>query len=341
MFQPKHLLVTGSAGFIGSHFVCNMIDKYPDIQILSVDKITYSGSREHLSGLDPARHRLIIADITHADLIDTMLRKYSIDTIVHFAAESHVDRSIASPSEFVKTNVVGTFVLLEAARQYWLTECRWTDKQCRFHHVSTDEVYGSLDNDSPAFSETHPYQPNSPYSATKAASDHFVRAYHHTYSLPVTISNCSNNYGPHQHNEKLIPKVIQACLEGRTIPLYGSGLNIRDWLYVEDHVEAIDCIVKSGTVGSTYHVGGSAEKTNLEVVEAICEWMDHHYPNGSSYKKLITLVPDRLGHDWRYAMNTDKIRDELGWVPKTAFAKGLARTLSYYIKLYSKPTVIM
>jgi dTDP-glucose 4,6-dehydratase len=332
MYQPKRVLVTGSAGFIGSNFVHYLLKKDNDVQVISVDKLTYAGSISHLIGLDLNRHQLVVGDIANASLIYRVLRENFIDTIIHFAAESHVDRSIASPAAFIEANIVGTFVLLEEARQYWQMERGFNETQCRFHHVSTDEVYGSLSSDAPAFTEIHPYQPSSPYSASKAASDHLVRAYYHTYGLPVTISNCSNNYGPHQHDEKFIPTVIRACLEKLAIPLYGSGLNVRDWLYVEDHVDAIDCIVRNAAVGSTYHIGGQAEKTNREVVEAICGLMNKHYPSVKPYQHLITPVSDRSGHDWRYAMNIEKIQKELGWVPKVAFSDGLARTLAYYLK---------
>ena len=334
MFQPRRILVTGSAGFIGSHYVRFLLNKDPNVVVVSVDKLTYAGSRVHLAKLDPDRHQLVIGDIADAALIQMLLREHTIDTLVHFAAESHVDRSIESPSVFIETNIMGTFVLLEAAKLYWQKERGWDDAQCRFHHVSTDEVYGSLSSDAPTFTETHPYQPSSPYSASKAASDHLVRAYHHTYKLPVTLSNCSNNYGPHQHHEKLIPTVIRACIEERPIPLYGSGLNVRDWLYVEDHVEAIDCIIRNAVSGSTYHIGGCAEKSNRDVVEAICSWMDKHYSKSISHHSLITLVQDRLGHDWRYAMNIEKIQKELGWRPKVSFEQGLARTLAYYVQQY-------
>lgn len=330
MFHPKRILVTGSAGFIGSHYVRYALKQDPNLYVVSLDKLTYAGSRDHLLGLDLARHQLIVGDIVNSTLISKLLKEHAIDTIVHFAAESHVDRSIDSPSAFVETNIVGTFVLLEAARQYWQNECGWNNRQCRFHHVSTDEVYGSLDADAPAFTEAHPYQPSSPYSASKAASDHLVRAYHHTYGLPVTLSNCSNNYGPHQHQEKLIPTVIRACMEGQAIPVYGSGLNIRDWLYVEDHVTAIHNIIEKGSLGATYHIGGKAEKSNREVINAICDWMDQHFPKAYSHNTLITPVQDRLGHDWRYAMNIEKIQNELNWNPIVPFEIGLSRTLEHY-----------
>lgn len=335
MFNPKRLLVTGSAGFIGSHFVHSYLRNNSHAFILSVDKLTYASSREYLLGIDPIRHQLVVGDITNASLMSQLLREYEIDTIVHFAAESHVDRSIESPQAFIETNIIGTFILLEAAKQYWLTEQKWNEQFCRFHHVSTDEVYGSLTSNAPAFTERHAYQPNSPYSASKASSDHLVRAYYHTYGLPVTLSNCSNNYGPHQHHEKLIPTVIKACLENRSIPLYGSGKNVRDWLFVEDHVNAIECIIKNGMISETYNIGGESEKTNQEVVGKICDWMDLHCPRMQSYRQLITPVADRLGHDWRYAMNIEKIKNELGWQPQTSFEKGLGMTIAYYVKQYS------
>ena len=322
MFESNKMLVTGSAGFIGSCFVRLMLKRYPQLIIYSLDKLTYAGSLKNAH-----HHHFIHGDILDAALIQKILVENKIDTIVHFAAESHVDNSIHHPEAFVQTNVMGTFTLLEQARQYWLNEKKWNAKQCRFHHISTDEVYGSLNLDDPAFEETTPYAPNSPYSASKAASDHLVRAYFHTYQLPITISNCSNNYGPRQHAEKLIPVVINACLNQTRIPVYGNGLNIRDWLYVEDHCDAIDVILKKGTVGEAYNIGGNNELDNISLVEKLCEIMDHHIPEKAPHKKLMEFVEDRKGHDKRYAINNTKIQTTLGWKPRHDFTSALSETV--------------
>lgn len=331
-YNPEKILVTGSAGFIGSNFVHFVLKTDPIVKIVSLDKLTYAGNKKNLENLpDESRHLFIQGDICDRILVDKILREYAIDTIVHFAAESHVDRSITGPANFVQTNIVGTFTLLEAARNYWLEEKKLSDKQCRFHHISTDEVYGELGPNDPPFTERSPYMPSSPYSASKAAADHLARVYFRTYSLPTTISNCSNNYGPRQHAEKLIPTVIRSCAEQKSIPVYGNGSNIRDWLYVDDHCRAIWAILNEGIVGETYNIGGNCERDNLSLVKTICGIMDEKLAIGRSHESLITFVTDRAGHDWRYAMNIEKIQNKLGWQPKLVLTEGLKLTINYYL----------
>jgi dTDP-glucose 4,6-dehydratase len=329
--RPERVLVTGGAGFIGANFVRRLLATDPAVHVVDLDLLTYAGSRANLEGLsDPGRHELVVGDIRDEALVAKLLREHRIDTVVHFAAESHVDRSIEGPAAFVQTNVLGTFTLLEAARRYWLVEKTLGERTVRFHHVSTDEVYGSLGPTDPAFSETTPYAPSSPYSASKAGSDHLVRAYHHTFHLPVTISNCSNNYGPFQHGEKFIPTVIRSCLENKAIPVYGNGSNVRDWLYVEDHCEAIDRIVRDGRAGETFNVGGLCEKANLDVARTICRLMDEVRPAAAPHERLISFVKDRPGHDWRYAIDARLIEARLGWTPRETFETGLLRTVRWY-----------
>lgn len=330
-YQPKNILVTGGAGFIGANFVHHILKTDSNINVINLDLLTYAGKKENLNQLaDPSRHVFIQGDICDRGLVDKLLRQHQIDTIVHFAAESHVDRSIIGPEAFVKTNVLGTFTLLEAARTYWLQEQQWDKNRCRFHHISTDEVYGMLSASDPAFTEETPYAPNSPYSASKAGSDHLVRAYFHTYGLPVTTSNCSNNYGPYQDKEKLIPKIIDACLQNKPIPVYGQGLNIRDWLYVADHCTAIDTIIRQGVLGETYNIGGNNEIRNIDVVYAICDLMEEKSSAQINYRNLITFVQDRPGHDWRYAINNGKISQQLNWQPSVKFEQGLKQTINWY-----------
>jgi dTDP-glucose 4,6-dehydratase len=340
MRQMKNVLVTGAAGFIGSHFVAELLTKETHVHVYSYDKLTYAGC---LANLEPvqhnARHHFIQGDINDYALVRTTLRNHQIDTIVHFAAESHVDNSIATPAIFFETNVMGTLNLLQAAKEYWLDEKSWSKDHCRFHHISTDEVYGSLMPDDPAFTETTPYSPNSPYAASKAGSDHAVRAYGKTFGLPVTISNCSNNYGPHQHAEKLIPTVIRCCLEGRSIPVYGNGRNCRDWLYVGDHCEAIYAILQRGTVGEVYNVGGGYEADNLSLIAIICQIMDKAYPQKAPHQDLVQFVADRKGHDFRYAIDNAKICHALAWQPNTAILTGLEQTVDFYISQYAKDSV--
>ncbi len=330
----KNILITGGAGFIGSNFIHYLLKVEPDVHIINLDALTYAGSLENLKDLpDPERHTFVKGDICDRELVDKLLRQHQIDTVVHFAAESHVDRSILGPEQFIQTNVFGTFTLLEAVREYWLAEQPFPLEQVRFHHISTDEVFGSLEPDDPPFTETTPYAPNSPYAASKASSDHLARAYHHTYGLPVTISNCSNNYGPYQFPEKLIPLMILNALEGKPLPVYGDGQQIRDWLYVKDHCEAIWRILRDGNSGKTYNIGGDNQPTNIEIVQALCSILDERLPDSfhTPHKALIQYVTDRPGHDHRYAMNIAKIETQLGWQPDEALASGLRKTVDWYL----------
>jgi dTDP-glucose 4,6-dehydratase len=332
-YQPNKILVTGSAGFIGANFVHFLLEKNPAVKIISLDKLTYAGDKKNLDGISrPNDHILIAGDICDRALVNQLLRQHEIDTVVHFAAESHVDRSITGPAEFIQTNIVGTFNLLDAARNYWLVEKKWGSENCRFHHISTDEVYGDLNLGDPAFAENHPYRPSSPYSASKASSDHLVRAFFRTYQLPITVSNCSNNYGPYQNLEKLIPTVISSCFEEKPIPVYGNGSNVRDWLYVLDHCVAIEKILIQGKVGETYNIGGGTEIDNLSLVKMICEIMDQKHPRKEKHQQLITFVKDRPGHDWRYAIDNSKINRELGWKPEHTLREGLDLTIGYYLE---------
>jgi dTDP-glucose 4,6-dehydratase len=330
MYKPRSMMVTGAAGFIGSHFVRMMSKRYPDLCIISYDKLTYAGNINNLQGVESNHHFFVHGDILDKEKVLSCLREYNIDTIVHFAAESHVDNSIEGPAVFFETNVMGTLSLLEASRSFWLDEKKWDLKHCRFHHVSTDEVYGSLTKDAPAFTETTPYSPNSPYAASKAGSDHAVRSYITTYKLPATLSNCSNNYGPNQHDEKLIPVVVRSCLDNKSIPVYGDGSNIRDWLYVEDHCDAIDLILQRGRLGETYNIGGDNEIDNMTLVNSICEVMDVKYPKNAPHQQLITMVQDRKGHDWRYAIDSLKLKKELSWAPSAEFKLKLEKTVDFF-----------
>ena len=324
------LLVTGGAGFIGSNFILGWLARGGD-PIINLDKLTYAGNMGNLAetAKDP-RHILVQGDIADRSLMAQILREHQPRAIVNFAAESHVDRSIDAPGEFIQTNVVGTFHLLEEARRYWQDLAEPARGQFRLLHVSTDEVYGSLGPRDPAFSETTAYSPNSPYSASKAASDHLIRAYHHTYGLPTLTSNCSNNYGPRQFPEKLIPLMIHNALHGKNLPIYGDGANVRDWVYVADHCEAIAVILEHGHAGQTYNIGGNAERTNLEVVHALCDLLTELQP-GRDYRSLIAFVKDRPGHDQRYAIDGRKIASELGWRPHESFASGLKKTVEWYL----------
>ncbi len=324
------LLVTGGAGFIGSNFVLDWLGQ-SDEPVINLDKLTYAGNRENLAALaeDP-RHVFVQGDICDRALIDRLLAEHRPRAIVHFAAESHVDRSIHGPGAFMRTNIDGTFTLLEAARAYWSTLAGKEVQQFRFHHVSTDEVYGSLQPDDPPFTETSPYQPNSPYSASKAASDHLVRAWYHTYGLPMTISNCSNNYGPYHFPEKLIPLIIANALTGKPLPIYGDGQQVRDWLYVTDHCSAIRRILEAGRPGEVYNVGGWNEMPNIDIVHAVIDLLDELQPDpAGSYARLITYVTDRPGHDRRYAIDARKIERELGWRPAESFATGIRKTVEW------------
>jgi dTDP-glucose 4,6-dehydratase len=340
MYEFNNILVTGGAGFIGCHFIRQLLANKQKLKVINLDLLTHGGSLDNLRDVEHNPHyHFIKGDITDRILIDKILREYHIDTIVHFAAESHVDRSITTPESFVHTNVMGTFTLLDAARVYWLSEKKLNEHQCRFHHISTDEVYGTLNSTDPAFTETMPYAPNSPYSASKAGSDHLVRAYFHTYHLPVTTSNCSNNYGPYQHDEKFIPTIIRSCLTGKNIPVYGKGNNIRDWLYVEDHCRAIETIINSGKLGETYNIGGLNEVKNIDIVNQLCELLDQLAPKAQSSKNQISFVTDRPGHDFRYAIDNSKIARELHWKPLETFESGLMKTVEFYIKKYTSPLV--
>jgi len=327
------ILVTGSAGFIGANFVLDWCAQQ-DEAVISLDKLTYAGNLENLASLkDDPRHIFVQGDIGDAELVSKLLSQYRPRAVVNFAAESHVDRSIHGPEEFIQTNIVGTFHLLEAVRAYWsgLADTEKTD--FRFLHVSTDEVYGSLAKDEPAFSETHRYEPNSPYSASKAASDHLVRAYHHTYGLPVLTTNCSNNYGPYHFPEKLIPLLIVNALAGKNLPVYGDGQQIRDWLYVKDHCSAIRCVLEKGRLGEVYNIGGWNEKANLDIVHIVCDLLDELRPrsDGKSYREQVTFVADRPGHDRRYAIDARKIERELGWKPAETFETGIRKTVQWYL----------
>lgn len=336
-----NLLVTGGAGFIGGNFVHYWNAHHPEDQIVVLDALTYAGNRSTLAGAN--RTELVEGDIRNTELVETLLRDRDISTIVHFAAESHVDRSISGPDAFIDTNILGTNSLLKAARSVWLDG---DGKDHRFHHISTDEVFGSLGADDPAFSEITPYAPNSPYSASKAASDHLVRAYHHTFGLEVTTSNCSNNYGPYQYPEKLIPLFLLNALAGRNLPIYGDGMNVRDWLHVEDHCRGIEACLEKGQPGETYNIGGGAELPNMEVIDAICREVDRAFEEieglaeryqdapaakGGKTESLKTFVTDRAGHDRRYAIDETKARGELGYAPKHGFDEGLRQTLRWYL----------
>ncbi len=331
--MKKSVLVTGGCGFIGVNFVRLLLETRDDLQVINLDKLTYAGNLQSLSEVENhARYTFVRGDICDNSLIDRLFTIHDIQAVVHFAAESHVDRSITGPEAFVQTNVFGTFTLLESAKKYWLDQGKG-DSSSRFLHVSTDEVYGSLGKDG-YFTENTPYDPRSPYSASKASSDHFVRAYFHTYGLPILITNCSNNYGPYQFPEKLIPLVLNNALAGKPLPVYGDGGNIRDWLYVRDHCEAILQVLDHGSIGESYNIGGHNEKTNLDVVKRLCDMLDakvgllHDKPR----QELITFVQDRLGHDRRYAIDAGKIERELGWRPRYNFDQGMEKTVDWYLE---------
>ena len=327
------ILVTGCAGFIGSNFVHTWLEGQ-DEPVVNLDKLTYAGNLDNLSALaQDARHIFVQGDIGDRSVVDVLLAKYKPRAVLNFAAESHVDRSIHGPSDFIQTNVLGTFNLLESVRAYWSTLPEAEKKAFRFLHVSTDEVYGTLSAEDPPFAETNPFEPNSPYAASKASSDHLVRAWHHTYGLPVLTTNCSNNYGPFHFPEKLIPLVILNALNGKPLPIYGDGQQVRDWLYVKDHCKAITRVLESGRMGETYNIGGWNEKANLDVVKTICRRLDQLRPkaDGTLYADQITFVKDRLGHDRRYAIDARKIERELGWKPEETFETGIEKTVHWYL----------
>ena len=333
----KTILVTGGAGFIGSNFVPYFCEKYPEYKIINLDKLTYAGNLDNLKECENMdNYQFIQGDICDADLVEKIFSENDVRGVIHFAAESHVDNSISGPRAFINSNIMGTFNLLDAARRHWMdgpNKVKDGYADARFHHISTDEVYGTLGNEG-LFQETTPYAPNSPYSASKASSDFLVRAYHHTYGMNVTTSNCSNNYGPKQHNEKLIPHIISKALNLQPLPIYGTGENIRDWLYVLDHCRAIDLIFHTGVAGQTYNVGGRNERNNITIVKTICEILDERKPraDGKKYADLITFVADRAGHDFRYAIDATKLENELGWRAKENFDTGILKTVDWYLK---------
>ena len=335
--MTKSILVTGGAGFIGSNFVPYFCKKYPEYHVINIDKLTYAGDLNNLKDCenDP-NYTFVQGDICDEKLIEDLFIKYDIRGVIHFAAESHVDNSIKGPKVFMETNLMGTFNLIETARRYWMEapgKVKPGYEDARFHHISTDEVYGTL-GETGYFKETTPYAPNSPYSSSKAGSDFIVRAYHHTYGMNVTTSNCSNNYGPKQNHEKLIPHIIEFALQLKNLPVYGKGINVRDWLYVLDHCKAVDLVFHKAVSGETYNIGGHNERNNITIVNTICEILDKEVPrqDGKSYKELITFVTDRAGHDLRYAIDPDKIVNELGWKPDETFDTGIVKTVDWYLK---------
>ncbi|MAD97798.1 MAG: dTDP-glucose 4,6-dehydratase [Flavobacteriaceae bacterium] len=334
----KTILVTGGAGFIGSNFVCHFLEGNPDTRIINLDKLTYAGSLDNLRELEgDERHIFVEGDICDKALLTSIFKEYEIEGVIHFAAESHVDNSIDNPDAFIKTNINGTYTLLEVAKKFWMsTPFQYISgkEDSRFHHISTDEVYGSLGAKG-YFSEATSYAPNSPYSASKASSDFLVRSYFHTYGLNVVTTNCTNNYGPKQHDEKLIPTVIRKALAGENIPIYGDGKNVRDWLFVKDHCKALETVYKKGKLGETYIIGGNNELNNIDLAIQICNVLDEVNPTEKSYRSQISFVKDRPGHDFRYAVSINKISNELGWTPSEDFSRCLKETVQWYLKKYS------
>lgn len=332
-----NILVTGCAGFIGSNFVSYFLEKYPEYNIINLDLLTYAGDLENLKGCENnPRYKFIKGDICNRELVEFIFKEYDINGVIHFAAESHVDNSIKNPGLFIETNVNGTYTLVDVAKNYWMDfPFNYKDeyKNSRFHHISTDEVYGTL-NENDFFTEETPYAPNSPYSASKASSDMIIRSYQETFGLNSVITNCSNNYGPKQHDEKLIPTIIKKALVGENIPIYGDGKNIRDWLYVLDHCKGIDLVYHTGKKANVYNIGGRNERTNLQIVDTICTILDEKVPSEKSYKELITFVEDRAGHDRRYAINATKLENELGWKADEDFESGIVKTIEWYLSKY-------
>ncbi len=335
----NNILVTGCAGFIGSNFVPYFLDKYENYNIINLDLLTYAGDLENLKECESnPRYKFIKGDICNRELVEFIFNEYDIQGVIHFAAESHVDNSIKTPGIFIETNVNGTYTLVDVAKNYWMDapfKYKEAYKECRFHHISTDEVYGTL-GETGLFREDTPYAPNSPYSASKASSDMIMRAYNETYGLNMVITNCSNNYGPKQHDEKLIPTIIRKALAGESIPIYGDGKNIRDWLYVLDHCKGIDIVYHTGKTANTYNIGGRNERTNLQIVDTICSILDEKIPNTTSYKELITFVEDRAGHDRRYAIDATKLETELNWLADENFESGILKTVEWYLEKYKE-----
>lgn len=334
-----NILLTGTAGFIGSNFVPYFLDKYPEYNLINIDLLTYAGDLANLKGCEKnPRYKFIKGNICNRELVEFIFNEYDINGVIHFAAESHVDNSIKNPGVFIETNVNGTFTLVDVAQKYWMDSpftYKEQYKECRFHHISTDEVYGTL-NETDLFTEETPYAPNSPYSASKASSDMIVRSYQETFGLNTVITNCSNNYGPKQHDEKLIPTIIRKALAGENIPIYGDGKNIRDWLYVLDHCKGIDLVYHTGKAANVYNIGGRNERTNLQIVATICDILDAKVPTNTSYKELISFVKDRAGHDRRYAIDASKLENKLGWKADEDFESGIVKTIDWYLEKYEK-----
>ena len=335
----RTILVTGCAGFIGSNFVPYFLDKYKNYNIINLDLLTYAGDLKNIKECESnPNYKFIQGNICNRELVEFIFNEYDVKGVIHFAAESHVDNSIKNPGIFIETNVNGTFTLVDVAKNYWMDKpfnYKEEYKDCRFHHISTDEVYGTL-NETDLFTEDTPYAPNSPYSASKASSDMIIRSYQETYGLNTVITNCSNNYGPKQHDEKLIPTIIRKALAGESIPIYGDGKNIRDWLYVLDHCKGIDLVYHSGLESNVYNIGGRNERTNLQIVDAICTILDKKIPSDKSHKELITFVEDRAGHDRRYAIDATKLEDKLGWKADEDFDSGIVKTIEWYLEKYNE-----
>jgi len=334
-----NVLITGGAGFIGSNFVPYFLETNKDLKVVNIDSLTYAGDLENLKEVENnSNYTFVKGDICDRQLIESLFEEHNFKGVIHFAAESHVDNSISNPDAFIKTNIFGTFNLLDVAKKHWMkgpNEIKSGYENCRFHHISTDEVYGTL-GETGLFTEQTPYAPNSPYSASKASSDFIIRSYFHTYGMNVVTTNCSNNYGPKQHDEKLIPTIIRKAINGQLIPIYGDGKNVRDWLYVLDHCKGIDLVYKKGKSGETYNIGGNNERDNMYIVNTICDILDNLLPKDESYKKLISFVTDRPGHDFRYAIDASKIENELGWKANENFESGIKKTISWYLDKYKK-----